>query len=154
MTDHTQAYFAARHIEQCLEKNESITDFPPFITNVQNHTSVQELDIFDQLTHDERVELSGEKTPNGFYSLNFWASVWVYHDLLQDWVQVYAGNTWNTDLSCISDAVKHNEYLIYCGDEGDYSLFKQIKHSPVANFENYDKTVDSLTREGFDYPNP
>lgn len=129
MTEHTQAYLAARHIEQCLEKKESITDFPPFINTGEYYTSVKELEMFDQLTHDERVELSGEKTPDGFYILNFWASVWVYHDLLQDWVQVYAGNTWNSDLSWNPDAVKHNEYLIYCGDECDYSLYKKVEQT-------------------------
>lgn len=47
-------------------------------------------------------------------------------------------------------SVTEEEYLA----ARDYSLYKQIEQSPVASFENYDKTVDSLTREGFDYPNP
>lgn len=124
----TLAFDAAKHIEECIAQRKQFTAMPPYITMSGSYASVDEKQMMNDLTEEERVALAGEPLSNGILQLCFWASAWVKHPLLgEEWILVYGANTFNADMAYDPDVVRVGDYAILLDGEGEYEIYKRVE---------------------------
>jgi hypothetical protein len=119
----TEAYEVLKRINNGEDNFDS-----PYTNKSKAEFSLMKVDeetLLKDLTQEEKIELADKS--NSFPLLYLWNSVYIY--VLNQWVLVYKGNNYNSNLSYCPSAIRINDNYLLLTE--DYSLWK-LTTPPLA----------------------